>query len=168
MILRESAAEQLRTMTRDSMIRIEKGRRPIPGMAEVAFSTSETAHVSLAGVVAAGEPLEAIPQTERVAVPKSMVGRGETFALRVKGSSMQDEGIFPGDVVVVQKQATARNGQTVIALVNGDATIKIYQRKGGTVELHPANDSMQPILVLSTDSFQIEGVVVGVIRHLRK
>lgn len=155
-------------MTRDSIIRMENGRRQILGMAEVAFSTLGTAHVPLAGVVAAGEPIEAIPQMERVEVPKSMIGRGETFALRVKGSSMQDEGVFPGDVVVVQKQATARNGQTVIALVNGDATIKIYQRKGGTVELHPANDSMQPILVQPTDAFQIEGVVVGVIRHLRK
>ena len=97
-----------------------------------------------------------------------MIGRGETFALRVKGTSMKDEGIFPGDVVVVQKQATARNGQTVIALVNGEATIKTYHRKAGTVELHPANETMQPILVKPTDAFQIEGIVVGVIRHLRK
>jgi repressor LexA len=122
----------------------------------------------MAGVVAAGEPIEAIPQTERVDVPKSMVGRGETFALRVKGTSMRDEGILPGDVVVVQKQNTARNGQTVIAFVNGEATIKTYHRKAGTVELHPANESMQPILVKPTDTFQIEGIVVGVIRHLRK
>jgi hypothetical protein len=77
-------------------------------------------------IVAAGEPIEPIPQTERVEVPKSMLGRGETFALRVKGSSMRDEGILSGDVVVVQKQGTARNGQTVIALVNGEATIKTY------------------------------------------
>lgn len=105
---------------------------------------------------------------ERVEVPKSMVGRGETFALRVKGTSMQNEGIFPGDIVVVQKQVTARNGQTVIALVNGEATIKTYSRKSGTVELHPANDAMQPIIVKPSDSFQIEGIVVGVIRHLRK
>jgi repressor LexA len=81
---------------------------------------------------------------------------------------MKDEGIFPGDVVVVQKHATARNGQTVIALVNGEATIKTYHRKAGAVELHPANDAMQPILVKPTDTFQIEGIVVGVIRHLRK
>jgi repressor LexA len=119
-------------------------------------------------VVAAGEPLEAIPQTERVEVPKSMIGRGETFALRVKGTSMKDEGILPGDVVVVQKQATARNGQTVIALVNGEATIKIYHRKGGTIELHPANETLQPIIVHPTDTFHIEGLVVGVLRQLKK
>jgi repressor LexA len=97
-----------------------------------------------------------------------MVGRGETFALRVKGASMRDEGIFPGDVVVVQRQSTARNGQTVIAMVNGEATIKIYHRKAGMVELHPANDTMEPIVVKPTDTLQIAGIVVGVIRHLRK
>lgn len=163
----EPFAEQLKP-TRQSMIRDENSSRTIPGMAEVALHTLETAHISLAGIVAAGEPLEPILQTERVEVPKSMMGRGETFALRVKGTSMQEEGIFPGDVVVVQQQATARNGQTIIALVNGDATIKTYYRKAGAVELHPANEAMQPILVKPTDTFQIEGIVVGVLRHLRK
>ena len=98
--------------------------------------------------------------------PKSMIGRGDTFALRVKGSSMRDEGILSGDVVVVQKQSSARNGQTVIALVNGEATIKTYYRKAGTVELHPVNDTLRPILVKETDAFHIAGIVVGVIRHL--
>ena len=96
------------------------------------------------------------------------MGHGDTFALRVKGNSMRDDGILPGDVVVVQKQSTARNGQTVIALVNGDATIKTYYRKAGAIELHPANESMKPIVVKETDAFHIEGVVVGVLRHLRK
>jgi repressor LexA len=136
-------------------------------MAEVALQHLATAHITMAGIVAAGEPIEPIPQTERVEVPKSMLGRrGDTFALRVKGSSMRDEGILSGDVVVVQKQSTARNGQTVIALVNGEATIKTYYRKSGRVELHPANDTLKPILVKETDAFYIQGIVVGVIRHL--
>ena len=160
-------AEQLRT-TRRSIIRYEDGTRRIPGMAELLLNTFGTAQVDLAGIVAAGEPIEPIPQMERVDVPKSMVGRGDTFALRVKGNSMRDEGILPGDVVVVQKQQTARNGETVIALVNGEATIKIYHRKSRTIELHPANDTMQPIVVKEIDTFRIEGIVVGVIRHLRK
>jgi repressor LexA len=147
-------AEQLKT-TRHSIIRYENGSRRIPGMAEVALNRLETAYVSLTGVVSAGEPIEAIPQTERVEVPKSMMGRGETFALRVKGTSMQDEGILPGDVVVVQKQRTARNGQTVIALVNGEATIKTYHRNAGTVELHPANDA--PTGISSRQSFLRSG-----------
>jgi repressor LexA len=81
---------------------------------------------------------------------------------------MRDDGILSGDVVVVQKQSSARNGQTVIALVNGDATIKTYYRKAGMVELHPANDMLKPILVKETDTFHIEGIVVGVIRHLER
>ena len=166
-LTQDKLASRLGT-TRRSIIRYEDGSRRIPGMAEVALQSLATDHIELAGMVAAGQPIEPIPQTERVEVPKSMIGRGDTFALRVKGNSMKDEGILQGDVVVVQKQATARNGQTVIALINGEATIKTYQRKAGTVELHPANETMKPILVQATDAFQIEGVVVGVIRHLRK
>ena len=153
---------------RRTIIRYENGSFPIPAVVKLALDELGFSQVTLAGVVAAGVPIEPIPQTERVDVPKSMLGRGDTFALRVKGSSMRDEGILSGDVVVVQKQSTARNGQTVIALVNGEATIKTYQRKAGTVELHPANETMQPIVVQPTDAFLIEGIVVGVIRHLRK
>ncbi len=80
---------------------------------------------------------------------------------------MRDEGILPGDLVIVQKQATARNGQTVIALLNQEATLKKFYRKQNRVELHPENSTMQPILVKSTDDFQIEGIVIGVIRHVQ-
>jgi repressor LexA len=166
-LTQDQLAERLGT-TRRSIIRYEDGSRHIPGMAEVALQHLATAHILMAGIVAAGEPIEPILQTERVEVPKSMIGRGDTFALRVKGSSMRDDGILSGDVVVVQKQNTARNGQTVIALVNGDATVKTYYRKAGIVELHPANDTLKPILVKETDAFHIEGIVVGVIRHLGK
>lgn len=166
-LTQDQLAQQLNT-TRRSIIRYEDGSRRIPGMAAVVLQSLATSQVQMAGVVAAGEPIEPIPQTERVEVPKSMIGRGDTFALRVKGESMRDEGILPGDVVVVQKHGTVRNGQTVIALVNGEATIKTYCRKGGVVELQPANEAMQPIVIKETDTFQIEGIVVGVIRHLRK
>ena len=112
-------------------------------MAEVALQHLATAHIAMAEIVAAGEPIEPIPQTERVEVPKSMLGRGDTFALRVKGTSMRDDEILPGDVVMVQKQSTARNGQTVIALVNGEAMIKIYHRNAGSVERRFQNWSMK-------------------------
>ncbi len=152
-----------------SITRYERGRRKIPGVVEVALShISRSARIPLVGIVAAGDPIEPIPQTEIVEVPKSMLGRGTTFALRVKGTSMRDDGILPGDVVVVQKQATARNGQTVIALLNGEATIKTYFRKAGVIELHPANETMTPLIVKPADTFQIEGIVVGVIRHMRR
>ena len=118
-LTQDQLADQLKT-TRRSIIRYEDGSRRIPGMAEVALQHLPTTHISMAGIVAADAPIEPIPQTERVDVPKSMLGRGDTFGLRVKGTSMRDDGILPGDVVVVQKQSTARNGQTVIALVNGE------------------------------------------------
>src|SRR5213080_1282327 len=124
-----------------------------------------SSQLPMAGIVAAGNPIEPIPQTELVDVPPSMARGGENFALRVKGESMRDEGILPGDLVIVHKQATARNGQTVVALVNQEATIKKYYRKENRIELHPANHAMQPILIGPTDDLRIEGVVIGVIRH---
>jgi repressor LexA len=160
-------AQQLHK-TRLTVTRYETGVLQIPPVVEMALGQLSSSQIPLAGVVAAGEPIEPIPQTERVEIPKSMMGRGDTFALRVKGISMRDDGILPGDVVVVQKQNTARNGQTIIALVNGEATIKIYHRKAGTVELHPANETMKPMVMTEIDTFHIEGIVVGVIRHLRR
>ncbi len=160
-------AEALRT-TRMSITRYESGVRRIPGMVEVALKQLASApRIQMAGIVAAGEPIEPIPQSEQVEIPPTMIRGGETFALRVKGDSMCDEGILPGDLVIVHKQATARNGQTVVALVNNEATVKKFYRKENRIELHPANASMQPIIIKNTDEFRIEGMVIGVIRHLR-
>ena len=167
-LTQQALADQLKRK-RLAIARYEGGTRTIPGVVEVALqSIGQSSRIPLVGIVAAGDPIEPIPQTERIEVPTSMLGRGETFALRVKGTSMRDDGILPGDVVVVQKQDGARNGQTVIALLNGEATIKTYHRTAGVIELHPANEAMTPILVHETDSFHIEGIVVGVIRHLKR
>ena len=158
-------AERLRT-TRMTITRYECGTRRIPGVVEAILSQLESpTQVPMAGVVAAGDPIEPILQTELVEVPPSMLRTGDNFALRVKGESMKDEGILPGDLVIVHKQRTARNGQTVVALVNQEATIKKYYRKEGQIELHPANTTMAPIVVTPSDDFAIEGVVIGVIRH---
>jgi repressor LexA len=119
----------------------------------------------LVGTVAAGKPIEAIETPDSIEVPASMVGPGENFVLRVKGDSMVGDGILDGDFVVVRKQATADSGQTVVALIRGEATVKRLQRKGQHIELHPANPAMAPIVVEDEESFRIEGVVVGVIRH---
>lgn len=160
-------AEALRT-TRMSITRYESGVRRIPGMVEVALSQfASVSRIQMAGIVAAGEPIEPISQSDQVEVPPTMIRGGETFALRVKGESMCEEGILPGDLVIVHKQATARNGQTVVALVNNEATIKKFYRKESRIELHPANATMQPIIIRDTDEFRIEGMVIGVIRHLR-
>jgi repressor LexA len=120
----------------------------------------------LAGTVAAGKPIEAVETPDTLEVPPSMVGNGEHFVLRVKGDSMIGDGIIDGDYVVVRKQASADNGQTVVALIAGEATVKRLQRKGKHIELHPANPALSPIIISDAEELRIEGVVVGVIRHL--
>ena len=128
---------------------------------------SSTLELPLVGLVAAGKPIEAIETRDSIEVPSSMVGPGENFVLRVQGDSMIGDGILDGDYVVVRKQSQADSGQTVVALINGEATVKRLVRRGGRIELHPANPAMKPLTIETGDSFQIEGTVVGVIRHCR-
>jgi repressor LexA len=164
-LTQQQLADALRT-TRVSVARYEAGMRRIPGMVQVMVDQlGRSSEVPMAGMVAAGSPIEAVQQSELIDVPPSMLRGGNTFALRVKGESMKDDGILPGDLVVVRKQETARSGQTVVALVNHEATIKTYFKKDAHIELHPANASMQPIIVKSSDTFHIEGILIGVIRH---
>jgi len=120
--------------------------------------------VPLLGRVAAGRPIEAISQHETVEVPDALLRGDDHFALRVVGDSMVDDGIREGDIVIVKRQRDARNGQTVIALIGDDATIKQYHRRGARIELRPANPRMRPI-VIGEDELQIQGVVIGLIRR---
>ncbi len=164
-LTQQQLADALRT-TRVSVARYEAGMRRIPGMVQVMLAQlGRSSEIPMAGMVAAGSPIEPVQQSELIDVPPSMLRGGNTFALRVKGESMKDDGILPGDLVVVRKQETARNGQTIVALVNQDATIKTYFKKGSYIELHPANAAMQPIIVKPSDTFHIEGILIGVIRH---
>ena len=120
----------------------------------------------LAGVVAAGAPIEAIEDRETIEVPQQMVPpRTDSFVLRVRGESMIDEQIRDGDFVIVESRREARNGETVVALIRGeDATLKRFYRKGGTVRLEPANVTMQPIEVAAED-VEIRGIVRGLLRR---
>jgi repressor LexA len=152
-------------LSRMTVSRYEAGTWDVPLAVEMALDHLSTGQLPMLGTVAAGAPIEPITQAELVAVLPPLLRQGETFALRVKGESMKDDGILSGDLVVVRKQNTARNGQTVVALVNNEATIKRYYRKEGRIELHPANEAMKPILVSPTDEFRIQGIVAGVIRH---
>lgn len=164
-LTQQQLADALHT-TRVSVARYESGMRRIPGMVLVALEQLQRrTEIPMAGLVAAGSPIEPVLQSDLVEVPPSMLRGGETFALRVKGESMKDDGILPGDLVVVRRQEHARNGQTVVALVNQEATIKTYYKKDTHIELHPANAAMQPIIVTANDQFHIEGILIGVIRH---
>jgi repressor LexA len=119
----------------------------------------------LLGYVAAGVPIEAVASNETIAVPEDLVGRRDTYVLRVRGNSMIDEQIRDGDFVIVEDRKTAQNGETVVALLSGsDVTLKKFFRENGRVRLQPANPAMQPIFV-DPDHLQVQGVVVGVMRR---
>ena len=122
--------------------------------------------IQLLGLVAAGRPIEPIEVPEEIEIPASMSGTGERFALRVSGDSMIEDGIHDGDVVVVRRARRAENGQTVVALVDGDATLKRFRLSEGRVELRPANTTMEPIRV-AADRVEIRGVLVGLLRRFR-
>ena len=103
--------------------------------------------------------------SETLAVPEDLVGRRDSYVLRVKGDSMIDEQIRDGDYVIVEDRRTADNGEMVIALLNGaDVTLKKLYREQGRIRLQPANPAIEPILV-PADQVQIQGVVVGVLRR---
>jgi repressor LexA len=118
----------------------------------------------LLGYVAAGSPIESVTGAETIAVPESLVGKRDTYVLRVKGDSMIDEQIRDGDYVIVEDRRSADNGEMVIAMLHGsDVTLKKLYREQGRIRLQPANPAMQPI-VASPEDVQVQGVVVGVMR----
>jgi repressor LexA len=121
------------------------------------------ARVALLGLVAAGRPIEPFPVEETIEVPASLLGKGEHFVLRVRGDSMIEDGIRDGDFVIVSRRSNAQNGQTVVALIKGEATLKRYYSEGARVRLQPANASMKPLTVDARE-IVVQGVVTGLIR----
>ncbi len=118
----------------------------------------------LLGFVAAGSPIEAVATAESISVPEDLIGKRDTYVLRVRGDSMIDEQIRDGDYVIVEDRKTADNGEMVIALLGGsEVTLKKFYRENGQVRLQPANPAMQP-LTMPAEQVQIQGVVVGVMR----
>ena len=124
----------------------------------------DPAALPLLGEVAAGGPVESYQVPGEVDLPSGFYGGREGhFALRVRGDSMVDEGIMDGDVIVVKKTECGENSQVVVALVDGDATVKRFRRKGRMIELHPANPAYQPI-VADEERVSVLGVVVALFR----
>ena len=121
--------------------------------------------VPLVGQVAAGQPIFADQNIEEMMpLPENLFAPGDLFMLRVKGDSMIEDAILEGDYVIVSRQNHADNGDTVVALIDDEATVKRFFRRPDHVELQPANATMQPIIVRSV---QIVGRVCGVIRSMR-
>jgi repressor LexA len=127
--------------------------------------TVQAVELPLLGRVAAGTPIEAIQASETIFVPEDMVGRGRTYVLQVKGESMIEEQIRDGDYVIVEDRTIARDGEMVIALLDGENVTlkKLYREPAGRLRLQPANSQMQPIVVNAED-VRIQGVVIGVLR----
>ena len=120
--------------------------------------------VPLLGRVAAGRPIEALEQNDSIALPEELIRRDNTYVLRVAGDSMVDDGIWDGDYIVVEERSTAESGETVIAMIGGEATVKrFYREKGGKIRLQPANEKINPIIVRASD-LEVRGVVVAVMR----
>ena len=145
--------------------RVIDGDRPdrIPANA----NTVEIAAIELPvmGRIAAGTPISAIQEvSHNVAVPQSMIGKGEHYALEVKGDSMIEAGINDGDVVVIRETQVADNGDIVVALVDDqEATLKRFRKNGSTIALEPANATLQT-QVYNADQVKVQGRLVGLIR----
>lgn len=128
---------------------------------------SDSDHIPLLGLVAAGNPIEAIENpTNTIAVPRTFLKGGyRYFALTVKGDSMIEAGILEGDVVVCRSTKEARNGQIVVAVINGEATLKTISYQKKAIELLPSNKNYSPIVVdETTGDFKIVGNLVGLLR----
>jgi repressor LexA len=156
----------LRSLERKGYIRLPEKKNRKRAIEIISPVETKRFEFPLFGKVAAGEPIEAVESRDVIEVPPSMIGRGDHFVLEVKGFSMQEEGIMDGDFVVVRKQSTAERGETVVALINNEATVKKYYKNNDHVELRPAHEGMEPILVREGD-LRIEGKVVGVVRFYK-
>jgi repressor LexA len=145
-------------------------RRPPMGTGVMDVVSDDLADVPILGRVAAGQPILAVEQaTDSVRIDRMLLGgHREVFGLRIVGESMIEDGIFDGDYVFVKKAPNARAGEIVVAMIEGEATVKRYFPEGDVIRFQPANSNMQPIYVRKDDfkSVDIIGVVVGVYRKL--
>ena len=136
---------------------------PPKGRLKQAMSVNTTMVLPLMGRIAAGQPIEAVQNPETISLA-DFVRSKEVFVLEVRGESMQDEHIMDGDYVLVEKTKVGRNGDLVVALVNGDeTTLKRFYKEGDKVRLQPSNATMQPIVVPAT-AVELQGRVIGVLR----
>ena len=142
-----------------------KNSRPVwaPELENLEIAEEELAELPLLGYVTAGEPVLLSEEQESVNVPTSMV-RKNSYALRVRGHSMIDDNIQDGDIIVIEKRETACNGESVVAMINGETvTLKKFYVERDGIRLQPANQEMEPIY-LRNEEVQILGIVTGVIR----
>jgi repressor LexA len=142
------------------------------GTGEVAAfpSDDEMCDVPIIGRVAAGQPILAVENIQdTVKIDRVLLGsHREVFGLRIVGESMIEDGIFDGDYVFVKKTPSARPGEIVVAMIDGEATVKRFYPEGDVIRFQPANQNMSPIIVRKADfrTVDIIGIVVGIYRKL--
>ena len=159
-----SVHSHLSTLERNGYIRRDPTKPRAIEICDDSFQMVRTEMTSLpiVGNVAAGQPILAQENIESYfPVPAEIVPSGESFALRIRGDSMINAGIFNGDLVFVNSCRTARNGEIVVALIEDGATVKTFYKEDGHIRLQPENDTMDPIIV---DNCMILGKVFGVFR----
>lgn len=138
-------------------------RKPAPALRPIA--ANDIVEVPLHGKIAAGVPIEAFEEHNNLAVPAALLGAGEHYALEVSGDSMVEAGIFDGDYALIQKASTAREGDIVVALVDGqDATLKYFRREGPMIRLDPANSAYEPQRY-PADRVIVQGRLSGLLRR---
>jgi len=146
---------------------IPKNNRPVytAEFDDIELMVGDVTEIPLLGWVAAGQPVDISEDNEQITVPSSMVKRN-SYALRVRGHSMIDDNIQDGDIIVIEKRESAANGESVIAMINGETVTlkKFYVEKQG-IRLQPANPDMEAIY-LKNEEVQILGIVTGVIRAM--
>jgi repressor LexA len=168
-----SAAEQhLRALAAKGMVELQagasRGIRMTGPTRTQGYSAlrSGAAWLPLIGRVAAGNPILASEHIERqVQVDAALFRPRADYLLRVQGESMRDIGILDGDWLAVHRQATAENGQVVVARIDDEVTVKRFQQRAGRIQLLPENTAFQPIEVDGSREFRIEGLAVGVLRQ---
>ena len=150
----------------EPMDRKQRGVRLLPPLAGRSDHRQQHESIGLPwlGYIAAGKPIEAIPNQESIDVPAELRTNKPCFVLQVQGDSMVEDGILDGDWVVIEKRETARNGEIVVALIEGaEATLKRIEQQENLTILHPANSNMAPMRFLP-EQVQIQGVLVGQMR----
>lgn len=157
----QAMSKNLKVLEQASLIRRDPGRHR---SLELVAAQPTARRVPLLGRIAAGQPLEAIEDERAIEVPMDLLPKGEVYALEVNGDSMIEDGILDGDVVIIRRQSMAFNGQTVVAIINEEATLKRYYHEGARIRLQPANANLQPFFIGPDQDFEIRGVVHGLYR----
>lgn len=160
-----SVQRYLKYLQEKELISVEwNGRRGIQLRSNDQGSSNQlTCQLPLLGTIAAGNPIEAIENNEKIEVPLDLFNPAKlNFCLKIQGDSMIEKGILDEDIVIIEHQTTAETGTIVAAIIDNEATLKIFKKEQDQIKLYPANQKYKPITV--TNNIQIAGVLVGLLR----